>query len=118
MRGSYTRVYAEIPRANLTPHLASGGLNYTYRNLSFNGSWNWSDNQFTNLAGTAYRRHRTNIDAGASWRFNPAYSVSVGVRNLFDTPFLNLQNFASGQTALTRHETIGRSWTFAIKGVY
>jgi outer membrane receptor protein involved in Fe transport len=72
----------------------------------------------TNLAGTTFRRHRTNVDAGAGWRLSPAYSLSVSVRNLTDTPYINLQRFAGGLTALTRNETVGQSWTFALKGTY
>ena len=118
VRGSYTRLYAEVPRANLTPHLASGGLNYTLNKLNLYGNWNWSDDVNTNLAGTTYRRHRTNLDAGGSWRLNQTYSLSISVRNLLDTPYINMQKFITGPTAITRNETVGQSWTFAIKGAY
>jgi iron complex outermembrane recepter protein len=118
VRGSYTRLYAEVPRANLTPHLASGGINYTLNRLSLYGNWNWSDDVNTNVAGTTYRRHRTNLDAGGSWRLTNTYSLSVSVRNILDTPYINMQRFATGPTAMTRHETVGQSWTFAVKGTY
>ena len=72
----------------------------------------------TNLAGTTYRRHRTNIDAGAGWRLNNRYSLSVSVRNLTDQPYINMQRFVTGPTAMTRYETVGQSWTFAVKGLY
>ncbi len=118
VRGSYTRLYAEVPRANLTPHLASGGINYTLNKFNCYANWNWSDDVNTNVAGTTYRRHRTNVDAGAGWRLNHTYSLSVSVRNLTDTPYINMQKFVTGPTAMTRHETVGQSWTFAIKGTY
>ena len=118
VRGSYTRLYAEVPRANLTPHLASGGLNYSLNRLNVYANWNWSDDINTNLAGTTYRRHRANVDAGAGWRFSNTYSLSVSVRNLTDTPYINMQRFVTGPTAITRHETVGQSWTFAVKGTY
>ncbi|MCX6956041.1 MAG: TonB-dependent receptor [Verrucomicrobia bacterium] len=118
VRGSYTRLYAEIPRANLTPHLASGGLNYTFRKLNLYTNWNWSDDVNTNVSGTTYRRHRANVDAGGGWRFNNTYILSVSVRNLTDTPYVNMQRFVTGPTAITRNETVGQSWTFAIKGTY
>lgn len=116
--GSYTRLYAEVPRANLTPHLASGRLNYTLNRFTVYANWNWSDDVNTNLAGTTYRRHRTNLDAGAGWRLNNTYSLSVSVRNLLDTPYINLQRFVTGPTAMTRYETVGQSWTFAVKAMY
>ncbi|WP_414664692.1 TonB-dependent receptor [Horticoccus sp. 23ND18S-11] len=118
IRGSYTRLYAEIPRANLTPHLASGGINYTLNKFNVYANWNWSDDVNTNLAGTTYRRHRTNLDAGAGWRLTNTYSLSVSVRNILDTPYINMQRFVTGPTAITRNETVGQSWTFAVKALY
>jgi len=118
IRGSYTRLYAEVPRANLTPHLASGGLNYALNKFNLYANWNWSDDVNTNLAGTTYRRHRTNVDAGAGWRLNNTYSLSVNVRNLTDQPYINMQRFVTGPTAMTRYETVGQSWTFAVKAMY
>ena len=118
VRGSYTRLYAEIARANLTPHLASGGLNYSLNKLNVYTNWNWSDDVNTNVAGTTYRRHRTNLDAGGGWRLNNTYSLSVSARNLLNTPYINMQRFVTGPTAMTRHEIVGVSWTFALKGTY
>jgi iron complex outermembrane recepter protein len=118
IRGSYTRLYAEIPRANLTPHLAAAGFNYTLKRLNMYANWNWSDDINTNIAGTTYRRHRANVDAGAGWRINNTYSLAVSVRNLTDTPYINMQKFVTGVTALTRHEIVGQSWTFAVKAAY
>ena len=40
------------------------------------------------------------------------------MRNLTDTPYINMQKFVTGVTAITRHETVGQSWTFAVKGTY
>jgi outer membrane receptor protein involved in Fe transport len=118
IRGSYTRLYAEIARANLTPHLASGGINYALNRLNLYANWNWSDDVNTNVAGTTYRRHRANLDAGGGWRLSNTYSLSISVRNILDTPYINMQRFASGPTAMTRHEVVGQSWTFAVKGAY
>jgi iron complex outermembrane receptor protein len=118
IRGSYTRLYAEVPRANLTPHLASGGVNYTYNKFNAYANWNWSDTVPTNVAGTTFRRHRTNLDVGGGWRINNTYSLSLSIRNVLDTPYINQQVFATGPTALTRYETVGVSWTFALKGTY
>ena len=118
VRGAYTRIYAEIPRANLTPHMASGGLNYTLNRLNVYTNWNWSDDVNTNLAGTTYRRHRSNLDAGGSWRLTNAYSLSVSARNVLNAPYINKQRFASGPTAMTRYEVTGISYTFAVRGSF
>ncbi|MFM8533222.1 MAG: TonB-dependent receptor domain-containing protein [Acidimicrobiia bacterium] len=118
VRGSYTRLYSELPRANLTPHLASGGIDYTLNRLNLYASWNWSADVMGNLAGTLYRRHRTNVDAGGGWRLSNRYSLSVSARNILDTPFIDMLRYASGPTALYRYETVGVSWTFALKGTF
>ena len=118
VRGSYTRLYAGVTRANLTPHLARGGLNYTLNRFNVYANWNWSDDVNTNVAGTTYRRHRTNLDAGGGWRLSNTYSLSLSVRNILDTPYINMQRFVTGPTALTRLETVGVAYTFAIKGTY
>ncbi len=118
VRGAYTRIYAEIARANLTPHMASAGLNYTLNRLNLYTNWNWSDDYNTNVAGTVYRRHRSNLDAGGSWRLTNAYSLSVSARNILNAPYINKQRFASGPVAMTRHEITGISYTFAVKGTF
>ncbi len=118
IRGAYTRIYAEIPRANLTPHMASGGLNYTLNRLNAYANWNWSDDVNTNIAGTTYRRHRSNLDVGGSWRLTNAYSLSVSARNVLNAPYINKQRFVNGPTAMTRHEITGVSYTFAVRGTF
>ena len=118
VHGSYTRLYASIPTATLTPHLASAGLNYTLNRLNVYANWNWTDDFPRNVAGTVYRRHHSNVDIGGGWRLGPHYTLSVAVRNLTDTPWLDLQRFPSAPNALIRHETVGTSWTFSVKGTY
>lgn len=118
IRGAYTRIYAEIPRANMTPHIASAGLNYSLNRLYVYTNWNWLDDVNTNVAGTTYRRHRSNLDLGGNWRLTNTYSLSLSARNVLNAPYINKQRFASGVTAMTRHEITGVSYTFAIKATY
>jgi TonB-dependent receptor len=118
VRGSYTRLYADTALANLTPHLASGGLNYTLNRLNLYANWNWTDDTNSNAAGSGFRRHRANVDAGGGWRLNQTYSLSWSARNVLNTPYLSMQRFPSGPTVLSRLQTVGVSWTFAIKGTY
>ncbi len=35
-----------------------------------------------------------------------------------DSCYINIQRFVTGPTAMTRHETVGQSRTFAVKGAY
>jgi hypothetical protein len=37
---------------------------------------------------------------------------------MVNTPYINMQRFATGPTAMTRYEIVGTSWTFAVKGTY
>jgi iron complex outermembrane recepter protein len=117
-RVSYTRLYAELPRANLTPHLASGGLNYTLGRLNVYGNWNWTDDVTLNVGERRYRRHRANLDAGGSWRLSNRYSLSVSARNLTNTPYIEMRSFGNNPAVMVRDETVGASWTFAVKGTY
>jgi TonB-dependent receptor len=118
VRGSYTRAYAAIRTPGITPRLASGGLYYTLNRLQVYANYNWADDWLRNLQTNVYRRHRSNLDLGGSWRLNQTYQLSAGVRNVLDQPWIDMQPFANGFTAMTGHQTVGVSWTFALKGTY
>ena len=118
VRAAYTRNYAEIITLNLAPHLVSSGLNYSLGRFSTNVNWNWSGDVPLSSTGLSYRRHRTNLDAGAGWRLTKSVSLSASVRNLLNTPYLNMQWVAPSAPVWTRNETTGVSWTFAVKGTY
>jgi outer membrane receptor protein involved in Fe transport len=118
VHGSYTRLSASVPRAGLTPHLASGGLSYTNSRFNLYADWNWTADANRNNTGTVYRRHHTNLDVGGGWRLSRNYTLSAGARNVLNTPWMDLQRFETGPTALTRYETVGTSWTFALKANY
>ena len=118
VRGSYTRAYAAIRTPGITPRLASGGLYYTLNRLQVYANYNWADDWLRNLQTNVYRRHRSNLDLGGSWRLNQTYQLSASVRNVLDQPWIDMQPFANGFTAMTAHQTVGVSWTFAVKGTY
>lgn len=123
VRGSYTRNYQELApgtaaAVNLAPHQASAGLNYAFRRLSTNVNWTWSDDVPLSVTGLSYRRHRTNLDAGAGWRLTNHVSLNVSARNLLNSPYINMQWVAPSTPVWTRNETTGVSWTFAVKGTY
>jgi outer membrane receptor protein involved in Fe transport len=117
-RASYTRNYAEIPKPLLTPHAVSGGLNYTLGRFSANVNANWVDSVNTNLAGTAFRRHRTNLDAGAGWRLTNRLSLNVSARNVLNTAYITLAKVGNNAAVMTTHEITGTTYTFAVKGTY
>ena len=98
--------------------MLSGGLNYAYGRFSSNVNWTWSDDVPLTATGLSYRRHRTNLDAGGGWRLSNQLTLSVSVRNILDTSYINMQWVAPSAPVWTRNETTGVSWTFAIKGTY
>ncbi|MFM8337192.1 MAG: TonB-dependent receptor domain-containing protein [Opitutaceae bacterium] len=118
VRGSYTRAYAAIRTPGITPRLASGGLYYTLNRLQVYANYNWADDWLRNLQTNVYRRHRSNLDLGGSWRLSQTYQLSASVRNVLDQPWIDMQPFSNGFTAMTAHQTVGVSWTFALKGTY
>ena len=118
VRAAYTRNYAEVITPNLAPHAVSGGLSYAYRRFSCNLNANWHDNYPLTVSGIGIRRHRTNLDAGASWRLTGHLTLSATLRNLLNTPYLNLQQYPNTAPVMTRYEITGATWTFALKGTY
>lgn len=118
VRASYTRNYAEIPKPLLTPHSVSGGLNYTLGRFTSNVNANWVDDVPTNISGQNYRRHRTNLDAGAGWRFTNHFSFSVSARNLLNTAYITMAKVGGNAAVITNHEITGMTYTFALKGTY
>ena len=118
IRAAYTRNYAEIITINLAPHQLSGGLSYTLGRFSTNVNATWSDDFPLSSTGLSYRRHRTNLDAGAGWRLTKNLSLSVNARNILNSPYVNMQVVAPSAPVWTRSEITGVSYTFAIKGTY
>ncbi len=118
VRAAYTRNYAEIITVNLAPHQVSGGLSYSLGRFSTNVNATWSDDFPLSSTGLSYRRHRTNLDAGAGWRLTKNLSLSANVRNLLNSPYINMQVVAPSAPVWTRSEITGLSWTFALKGAY
>ncbi|MDO8541374.1 MAG: TonB-dependent receptor [Opitutaceae bacterium] len=118
VRASYTRNYAEIRKPLLTPHAVSGGINYTLGRFNANVNANWVDDVPTNLSGQNYRRHRTNLDAGAGWRFTNHLSFNVSARNLLNTAYITMAKIGGNAPVITNHEITGITYTFALKGTY
>jgi iron complex outermembrane recepter protein len=102
----------------MSPHLASGGLNYTLGRVNVYANWNWTDNVPVNIGNRQFRRHRANLDAGGSVRLSNTYSLSISARNLTNTPYIDVRTFGNNAPVMVRHETVGTSWTLAVKGAY
>ncbi len=118
VRAAYTRNYAEIITVNLAPHQLSGGLSYSLWRIGANVNATWSDDVPLSNTGLSYRRHRTNLDSGLTVRLTNRVYFSANVRNILNTPYINMQWVAPSSPVWTRNETTGASWTFAVRGTY
>lgn len=118
VRASYSRNYAGIINPNMSPHLVSGGLSYSAGRFSLYTNANWSDDVPTNAAGTGYRRHRSTLDAGGSYRINSRLSFFFSARNLLNAPFINMQKYGNNPPVAVSHQVFGTAWTFGLKGTF
>lgn len=119
VRGSYTRTYSEIPTTGLAPHIVSGSVSYTHGKFSANINSNWTGDYLQTASTTAptYRRHRSEVGAGASWRLNKVFSLSATARNIFNTHQIEMQQLIdkSAPAVLSRDDVWGTAFTFSVK---
>ena len=119
VRASYTRNYAEIKKANMIPHSLNAGVSYAYRRASAYANLTWRDDYPTTVTGNPrFYRHRTNLDIGGSYRFNARYSAFFSARNIFNEPYIVMEQVGANPAAAQFYQVIGTNWTFGIKGVW
>ncbi|MBI5694025.1 MAG: TonB-dependent receptor [Verrucomicrobia bacterium] len=113
---NYTRTYASVRKAALTPHMIGGTLSYRYRRFALSTSGKWTDTTPMNTAAVpTYRLRRTMIDLNGSYQLTNRFSVFLQVRNLFNIPEYRYQ---IDPMYLTQHLSVGTFYTFGIKGVF
>jgi iron complex outermembrane receptor protein len=113
---NYTRTYASIRKAALTPHMIGGTLSYRYRRLALSTSGKWTDTTPMNTAAVpTLRKGRTMIDLNSSYQISGRYSVFVQVRNLFNIPEYRFQIDPMYATQIL---SVGTFYTFGVKGVF
>jgi TonB-dependent receptor len=119
VRASYTRSYASIRKANMIPHSINGGLSYSYRGLNIYSSLTWRDNYPTTITGNPrFYRHRTNLDIGGGYRITNKISFFFAARNLFNEPYLIMEQVGANAPVVQFYEVNGTNWTFGIKSVF
>jgi TonB-dependent receptor len=119
IRASYTRGYASIKKANLVPHSINAGLSYAYRKLNVYTNLNWRDNYPTTVTGNPrFYRHRANLDIGGGYRLTSRYSFFFSARNIFNEPYLIMEQVGANAPAVQFYEVNGTNWTFGVKGVW
>ncbi|MBL9186963.1 MAG: TonB-dependent receptor [Opitutaceae bacterium] len=120
VRASYTRSYASIRRVNMIPHSVNAGLSYAYRKLNVYTNLNWRDNFPNNISATTPRfyRHRANLDIGGGYRLTRGISFFFSARNIFNEPYLIMEQVGANAPAVQFTEVNGTNWTFGVKSVW
>ena len=119
VRASYTRSYASIRKANMVPHSINAGLSYAYRTLNLYTNLNWRDNYPTTITGNPrFYRHRANLDIGGGYRINQRMNFFVSARNIFNEPYLIMEQVGANAPVVQFYEVNGTNWTFGVKSVW
>jgi len=118
LRASYTRNYAQVIVANMSPQLVSAGLNYAHRRGQFYANMNWAASRPTNAAGTQYQRHRISVDVGGSHRLTPKVSAFFSVRNVLDEPFIRMQKMGDTPAAAQFFQKFGVTPTVGVRATF
>ncbi len=116
IRASYTRSYASIPKVNMVPHSINAGLSYAYRRFNVYTNLNWRDNYPTTITGNPrFYRHRANLDIGGGYRFGQNTNFFFSARNIFNEPYLIMEQVGKNAPAVQFYEVNGINWTFGVK---
>jgi hypothetical protein len=119
---TYSRAYANIRRANLAPHRATGRLGYSYKR--FNGSFGitWVDDKPESSTYGRFFGAITKYDLTLNWRLSSRASFFVQGRNItnvkdewYDSP----PGVQEGKQRYLRSiEQYGANWNFGVKGQF
>ncbi len=118
LRASYTRNYAQVIVANVSPHLVSAGVTYAHRRGQFYANVNWASSRPINAAGTQYQRHRINLDVGGSHRLTAKVSAFFSVRNVLDEPFIRMQQVGASPAAAQFFQKFGVTPTVGVRATF
>ncbi len=119
VRASYARNTADIPKANLVPHAINAGASYTYRGFNFYANTQWRDTYRRTITGNPRSyRHRANVDLGGGYRFSQRYSFFFSARNVFNEPFVTMEQVGANPAVAQFYEVNGTNWTFGVKAVF
>ena len=117
-RLSYTRNYASVITANMSPHGVNGGIGWTFRRLSIYASAAWRDYVPLNSANTSFNRQRMPLDVGGSIRIARRVDLFFTGRNIRSEPVVTLQRNGNSAALPTTFEVTGAIWTLGLKGAW
>jgi TonB-dependent receptor len=118
LRASYTRNYAQVTVANMSPHLVAAGLNYSHRRGQLYANMNWASSRPINAANTQYQRHRINVDVGGSLRLSPKVLAFFAVRNVLNEPFIRMEKVGANPAAAQFFQKFGVTPTVGVRTTF
>ena len=118
IRASYSRNYAQVIVANMTPHLVSAGLSYAYGRMNAYANMNWSASRPTISNGTRFQRHRLNLDLGGSYRLTPRVSAFLSVRNVLNRPYVIMEKMGNLPASAQFFQKFGITPTLGVKTAF
>jgi iron complex outermembrane receptor protein len=118
VRANYTRNYAQVTVANMSPHLVSAGLNYAHRRGQLYANMNWASSRPINAANTQYQRNRINVDVGGSFRVTRQVLAFFSVRNVLNEPFIRMQKVGDTPAAALFYQKFGVTPTVGVRATF
>jgi len=118
VRASYTRNYAQVIVANMTPHLVSAGLTHARGRTNVYANMNWASSRPTIASGTQYQRHRINIDVGGSYRLTARLNAFFSVRNILNQPFILMEHVGNNPDVARFYQKFGVTPTLGVKTTF
>ncbi|MSU48924.1 MAG: TonB-dependent receptor [Opitutus sp.] len=118
LRASYTRNYAQVIVANMTPHLVSAGLNYAPGRMNAYANMNWASSRPTVASGNQYQRHRLNLDVGGSYRLTSRLNGFFSVRNVLNQPFVVMERVGNNPAASQFFQKFGITPTVGVRTTF
>ena len=117
-RLSYTRNYANVITANMSPRGVNAGLSWSFKRLNLYSSTAWRDYVPLNTTNTSFNRHRMPVDVGGSFKLTRHTDFFFTGRNIRSEPVITFQKSGSAPAVPTIVEVTGAVWTFGVKGVW
>ncbi|MEI6465941.1 MAG: TonB-dependent receptor [Verrucomicrobiota bacterium] len=118
VRLSYTRNYADVITANMSPHGVNGGFSYNFKRFSVYTSTAWRDYVPLNSTNSSFNRHRMPVDIGGTFKLTRHVDFFFTGRNLLNEPVITFQKQGNTAAVPTIYEITGAVWTFGLKGVW
>ncbi len=118
VRASYSRNYAQVTVANMSPHLVMAGLRYSLGRLGLQANANWADARPINANNTRYQRQRANLDISGSYRIAPRVTAFFSLRNVLNDPFIRMEQIGANPPVAQFFQKFGVTTTVGVRTTF